>query len=374
MSINSYLGYVKLATKRRVERLEKIMEAENLSALLLFESDPIAYKIALTNHFNSVLVLPNSIYVFTDPTLYLEALSESPWNVVLVENFTLGELAKKILGLLREYCKRQKLVIGINKMWGRIRLSFFYADLLEALHSQGIEIIDATNILTMVFDKPFEEELPIIKWISNAASQALQAIEEALRPGMREYEVAAIADKVLDENGIIDRWFSTIVASGPRAASPHAKTSTRKISPGDPIIVDLGPIWMGYDGCIAYTFIAGQNKYWKDIFEKVKHALWLGLEHARPKVPVRILDEIPRSVLKREGLPNYPHLTGHPIGGFYKPVIADFIDYKLETNMVFAYEPATYIPGKGGVRIEPHILITKDDYEILTEFHKAHIA
>ncbi len=171
MSIYSYLSYVKLAMKRRLRRLKEIMETENLSALLLFEGDPIAYKIALTHHFNSVLVLPDSIYVFIDPTLYLEALNESPWNVVLVENFTLGELAKKMLGLLREHCKRQKPVIGINKMWGRTRLSFLYADLLEALHSKGIEVIDATNLLTIVFDKPFEEELPIIKWISNVASQ-----------------------------------------------------------------------------------------------------------------------------------------------------------------------------------------------------------
>ena len=56
---------------------------------------------------------------------------------------------------------------------------------------------------------------------------------------MREYEVAAIIDMVLDENGIVDRWFSTIVASGPRVASPHAKTSSRRIRYGDPVIVDM---------------------------------------------------------------------------------------------------------------------------------------
>jgi len=191
---------------------------------------------------------------------------------------------------------------------------------------------------------------------------------------MHEYEVTAIADKVLDENGIANRWFPTIVASGLRAASPHAKTSTRRIYPGDPVIVDLGPFRMGYDGCVAYTFIAGRSKYWENILEKATYALSLGLEQAKPGTSVRVLDGIPRSKLRKPGLPGYPHLTGHPIGGFYKPVIAGFIGYKLETNMVFAYEPATYIPGKGGVRIEPHILIAQNGYEILTEFYKARIA
>ncbi len=87
-----------------------------------------------------------------------------------------------------------------------------------------------------IFDEPFEEELPIIRWICGAASKALESVKEALRPGMREYEVAAVADKVLNENCIVDKWFTTIVASGPRATTPHARTSTRRISPEDPVV------------------------------------------------------------------------------------------------------------------------------------------
>lgn len=95
-------------------------------------------------------------------------------------------------------------------------------------------MLDATTILTRVFDKPFEEEIAIVEWISEVGSRALEAVEEVLKPGLREYEVAAIADKVLSENGIVNRWFQTIVASGPRAAVPHAKTSGRKIAAGRP--------------------------------------------------------------------------------------------------------------------------------------------
>ncbi len=90
---------------------------------------------------------------------------------------------------------------------------------------------------------------------------------------MRECEVAAIIDRVLDENGIIDSWFSTIVVSCLRVASLHAKTSSRKIRYGDPVIINMRPVWMGYDGCIAYTLIAGQSQYWEGIIEKVSHAL-----------------------------------------------------------------------------------------------------
>lgn len=353
---------------KRLGMLKHFMEDHHISALILFEGDSIAYKFSLTQHFNIALVTPSEIYVFADVALYYEALQESPWEVVLVENFTLSQLVEKIVSVARREGSRIRL--GVNKMWGRGKLTFLYMDLLHALQSKGIEIIDATRILAEVFSKPYDEEIPIINRVSQVASKALEAVYDHLKPGIREYELASVVDRVLDENGIVDRWFPTIVASGPRAASPHAKTSTRRIGYGEPVIVDTGPFWMGYDGCIAHTFIAGRNKYWEEVLEKVKQAVLLGLKHVKPGTPVHVLDELPRKELKRHNLPDYPHLTGHPIGGFYKPVIADFIDYSLEANMVFAYEPAAYIPGKGGVRIEPHVLVTSSGYEILTELHK----
>ncbi len=136
------------------------------------------------------------------------------------------------------------------------------------------------------------------------------------------------------------------------------------------MIIDVGPYWMGYDGCVAHTLVAGRSEYWEGVIEKILEALRAGLDTAKPGTPVRDLDEAPRRVLTEASLPDYPHLSGHPIGGFYKPVIADFIGYALEENMVSAYEPATYIPGKGGVRIKPHILITAATHRVLTPVHK----
>lgn len=99
-------------------------------------------------------------------------------------------------------------------------------------------------------------------------------------------------------------------------------------------------------------------------------AIGTELEHVKPGIPVRILDEVPRKLLQSCGYPDYPHLTGHPIGGFYKPVMANFIEYKFEPGMVFAYEPAVYLLGKSGVLVEPHILVTSQEHQILTEHHR----
>ncbi len=362
------IDVVKEVSRKRLKLLRKLMEINEVSALILFEGDSVACKLAVTRHFNVVLVTHDDVYVLVDPTLYYEALEESHGSVVLVENFVLSELVEKIVSLLPK--RGSKVKLGVNKAWGRAKLTFLYADLLDALRFRSIEVVDATPMLEEVFDKPYEEEIAIIEWISEVCSKALEAAYDQLKPGTRECEIAAIVDKVLDENGIIDRWFPTIVASGPRASSLHARTSTRRIGYGEPVIIDVGPLWMGYDGCVAHTFIAGSDRYWEGVLESVEHALRQGLAHAKPGNPARILDEVPRKELEGLGLPNYPHLTGHPIGGFYRPVIASFIDYPLEHDMVFAYEPAVYIPNRGGVRIEPHVMITNSGYRILTKIHE----
>ncbi|MCE4607747.1 MAG: aminopeptidase P family protein [Caldisphaeraceae archaeon] len=196
------------------------------------------------------------------------------------------------MNILRRNKASKRPIIGINKAWRRAKLTFLYIDLIYRLRSQDVGAVDATGVLAQAFDKSFEEGLPIVRWISDEASKALQTMEKALRSGVREYKIATIADKVLDENGIIDRWFSTIVASGPRASAPHAKTSTRRISPGDPVVVGLEPIWMGYDGCIAYTFIVGQNAYWERILEDMVEVIRAGLEQMKPGTPARVLDEV----------------------------------------------------------------------------------
>ena len=76
--------------------------------------------------------------------------------------------------------------------------------------------------------------------------------------------------------------------------------------------------------------------------------------------------------MKKGGYKNWPNMrtiwTGHPIGGFSSPIIAPESEDEIEEGMVFTVEPGIYIKGKGGVRIEHHILAKKYDYEILDKY------
>jgi Xaa-Pro dipeptidase len=88
--------------------------------------------------------------------------------------------------------------------------------------------------------------------------------------------------------------------------------------------------------------------------------------------PAAQIDKIARETIKKAGYKTWPDMktvwTGHPIGGFSSPIITPVSKDEIEEGMVFTVEPGIYIKGKGGARIEHHILAKKNGYEILNKY------
>lgn len=101
------------------------------------------------------------------------------------------------------------------------------------------------------------EEVALIRRAGTVATQALAEITPQVRAGMTELEIAALLEGALRIGG--SEWFAfpTIVASGPRSALPHARTSGRVVAPGDFLLLDFGAIVDGYCSDITRTFVVG---------------------------------------------------------------------------------------------------------------------
>ena len=87
--------------------------------------------------------------------------------------------------------------------------------------------------------------------ISNQAHKA--GMREAT-PGRYEYEVEAAIEQVYLQNGAMSWGYPSIVGSGPNATILHYNKSSRKMEPGDLLLVDAAANYQGYTGDITRTY------------------------------------------------------------------------------------------------------------------------
>ena len=100
-------------------------------------------------------------------------------------------------------------------------------------------------------------EIDCIRQACELTARAFEATLPLVKPGVRERELASELDYRMRRNGAEGTAFETIVASGPRAALPHARPSARALEPGELVIIDLGAILGGYAADMTRTVYLG---------------------------------------------------------------------------------------------------------------------
>lgn len=333
--------------------------------MLFFDGDKYGRKFANTSAFTALI-----LFAEEDPIIIAHSIekdhAESESRLEIIEIKNTMDLKSTLKGLFSKRIRRQKIKIAIIP-W---KAKFEKVKMLQEL---DYEIIDASeHVLPKCLRKPFPEEIEAIRKLSLICDEGLRAASNIIEEGRREYEVAAEVDYVVKKLGATEFNFPTLVASGYRAAFPHGWTSSKEIKKGDVVVVDIGPILDSYDGCVCRTFMTtgGWEKEIKVVQEAISNALEILREQEKPSAAQ--IDKIARETVRKSGYESWPNMrtvwTGHPIGGFFCPIINPFSEDVVEEGMVFTVEPGIYIKGKGGVRIEHHILAGKYTYEILDKF------
>jgi Xaa-Pro aminopeptidase len=249
--------------------------------------------------------------------------------------------------------------------------------MLESLEGVSIEFIPITEPVEPLRQTKTVAEIEAIRAAAAITDQAMSAVNEIIRPGMSEKQVAWELEKIMREAGADSMAFPVIVASGPNGAFAHHSSSDRKLKVGDPIIVDMGASLNGYQSDLTRTFYLGNEpdeKFW-EIYNIVHEAQKAALNEIKAGKSGKAIDQAARDHIKQAGYEKaFGHGLGHGVGldiheGPRLSQTAEN-DPPLPTGAVVTVEPGIYLEGWGGVRIEDLVLVTDTGVEILSRCSK----
>ncbi|MFW6117041.1 MAG: M24 family metallopeptidase [Thermoproteota archaeon] len=216
-----------------------------------------------------------------------------------------------------------------------------------------------------------EEEFNLMRKAAQLTSKGMEAGCKAIKPGIREYEVAAEIEYAMRKKGSEGTAFQTIVASGPRSAFPHGGCTDRKIREGDLVVVDIGAIYQHYRSDMTRTVCAGEpSKKQKEIYKIVKQAQEEAFQALKPNAEAQEVDQAARKVIQEAGYGDYfVHGLGHGVGLeiHEPPTLNSESKDQLKAGNVVTIEPGIYLEEFGGIRIEDTVLVRSDEPEKLTQ-------
>ncbi len=244
-----------------------------------------------------------------------------------------------------------------------------YNQLTEMLPSA--KFIDAGVGLQKARATKEPSEVERIRSAAAIGSKVALRIPSMLKTGMTELELAAEMEYQMNREGANGRSFSTIVGFGAHSAEPHYSPDGTRLKSGDSIVCDFGAWFRRYACDITRSFHFGApDAEMKAVHECVEAAQQAALAVLRPGVPGKEVHAAAEAVINASRWKGrFTHGLGHSLGLAVHDGsggLAPNVDDPLEVGMVVTVEPGIYLTGKGGVRIEDDVVITKTGYEFLT--------
>ena len=213
------------------------------------------------------------------------------------------------------------------------------------------------------------DELKLMAEALRLDLKAYRSLKPWLKPGVSEFDILHRLEAFIRKEGVTFA-FDPIIASGPNSAYPHARVTDRKLCRKEPVLIDLGMNYKGYNSDLTRMFFLDtMPASYKDILSIVRDAQHEAFKVIRPGILGRDVDAVVRNYLKKYGLAEkFTHSLGHGVGleVHEAPRLSLNSDTVLESNMICTVEPGVYFPGKYGIRLEEMVLVTKKGCEVLS--------
>jgi Xaa-Pro dipeptidase len=346
-------------------RVRQTMRDEGLETLLVYESGRhnflrMNYVAYLTDFISvgpaTMLVIP----LDDTPVLYLAPA----WDIPRAR----GE---SWVGNVRPF---QELPGCLAKITGRVGLIGREA-MHVSVHDELVSIldqapIDARDIIETMARCKGSFELARLKRAAEIADAGVFALHRDARPGLKEYELAAIVEHEMRHLGAEDNFGMVVANEHNQALHPPTDRVTQ---PGDIIIGEITPCIGGLFVQICRTMVLGEpppmvrNKY--AILQK---AMGLGMAAAQTGAPASGIARAINEAFIEFGYeqycrPPFMRVRGHGLGcGSSAPgSLEEANETTLEEGMTFIIHPNQYLPETGYLALGDTVVMGKTHAESL---------
>lgn len=348
----------------RQKEFQRTLEAERLDSFLVTHPPNLRYLCGFTGSNGLLLFHQGRRTFFTDGRYTQQAGEEVCGARVVIAKGPLLTAAAKIMEAVRS---------------AKVGFEADHATVATAgeIHRAFPKRVTWKATLGLIMRQRLIKDADELRIIRSAVAMGAEIFEKALdsvRPGVRESEVAGRLEFAARQAGAEGMSFETIVGAGKRSALPHGRATAEPIPRRGFVVLDSGVILRGYCSDMTRTLYVGragrEERKW---YEAVLEAQLAAIAAVKSGKMVGEVDFAARSVLRRAGLDkHFTHSTGHGVGLeiHEPPRLAKGQQEALQEGMVVTVEPGIYVAGRGGVRIEDMVLVTRTGCKVLTSVTK----
>jgi Xaa-Pro aminopeptidase len=352
------------AHAQRLAQLRARLSENQAAAILVSHLPNVFYLCGFTGENAMLLASRRRATLFTDPRFALQARNECSGAGTAVE-IVRGPLPPAV----GDHIRRSRPPGAV--LFEEERLSVAQAREIKRAAAVSWSWRGVRGMVEALREVKDRHEIDRMRAAAHLGSRVMRHALTCIRPGIAELDLAAEIEYQMKKWGASGPSFETIVASGPRAALPHARPTSKRLKKRELVVLDLGVILHGYCSDLTRTVHLGRasaevRRWYGAVLaaqSAARQALRAGTEAGQ-------VDEAARQVLRREGLERYfVHSTGHGLGieVHERPSLGRNQTARLLAGSVVTIEPGVYFPGRGGIRIEDDVLVEEKGSETLTE-------
>src|SRR5690348_979140 len=346
--------------ENRLKALQELLRERKLDAAVVGHRPDWFYVSGFTGESGALVVSGKGMALVTDSRFTVQARGEMEKGRVMLQK-------KNLFSSLGDYVRENRFrKVGFDP--GQMTV----AQLRIARKSAGgrCRWVACSGLVQGLRSRKDAGELAQMRRTALLASDVVESAIRLLKPGVREFEIAAEIEYGMRRRGASGPAFETIVAFGERSALPHARPTSKRLRKNELVVLDLGVILAHYCSDMTRTVFVGRAparvKTW---YRGVREAQEAGVAAAKPGATCGEVDAAARHVLAGYKLDRYfTHSTGHGLGleVHEDPRLARGQKARLESGFVVTIEPGVYLAGVGGIRIEDDIAVKPGMSEVLT--------